>query len=112
MNPEEVARHRADRARLKREHQALFEEVSALFFRFDPVGLNFETNADEYDPEVGTILPRLRECRSPDDAQRVVHEEFTRWFTAETAGSAERYQAVSVALWGLWQRHHSRGRDA
>ena len=39
MNPEEVARHRADRARLKRCHQTLFDEVSALFFRFDPVGL-------------------------------------------------------------------------
>src|SRR5918992_1637472 len=103
MNPEEVARHRADRARLKRGHRALFDEASALFFRFDPVGLNFETNSDEYDPEVGTILPRLRECHSPEDVQRVVHEEFRSWFDVETAGSAERYQAVSVALWDLWQ---------
>jgi hypothetical protein len=29
------------------------------FFRFDPVGLNFGANTDEYDPEVGTILPHL-----------------------------------------------------
>lgn len=28
-------------------------EVTALFLAIDPVGINFETNTDEYEPEVG-----------------------------------------------------------
>ena len=50
----------ADRQRLKAEYGRLFHEVQALLFRHDPIGINFEDNVDEYAPEVGTILPRLK----------------------------------------------------
>jgi len=36
------------------------------------------------------ILPRLRTCVSAAEVQRVVHEEFCRWFDVETAGPFER----------------------
>jgi hypothetical protein len=83
---------------------ALFDDVAAVLFRHDPIGINFETNTDEYHPEARTILPRLRHCASAGDVLVVVHEEFRRWFGAETAGPASRYTGAAAAIWELWQR--------
>jgi len=91
-----------ERRRLKAEHRQLYDEVAALLFRHDPEGINFETNTDEYEPEVGTILPRLRSCRSEHDVLQVVHEEFVRWFGADTAGPRERYAKIAAEIWQLW----------
>jgi len=94
-----------ERAALRDRFGPLFDDVSAALFRDDPIGINFETNADEYEPEVGTILPRLESCESASDAVRVVHEEFERWFGADTAGPAERYESVAAEIWQLWSEH-------
>jgi hypothetical protein len=51
---------REERKALSGTYKRLFTEVSAILFRHDPIGINFEGNTDEYDPEAGTILPRLR----------------------------------------------------
>jgi hypothetical protein len=98
-----------ERRQLKAEYGQLFDAVSALFFRHDPIGIAFENeNTDEYDPETGTILPRLRACKSSTDVRRIVHEEFCRWFGSETAGPAEKYTQIADETWQLWQRpHHS-----
>jgi len=61
------------------------------------------TPKDEYDPEVSTILPRLREAASARDLQRIVHEEFVHWFSAEIAGPSEIYATVSEVIWPTWQ---------
>jgi hypothetical protein len=74
------------RAEVKRRFGKLFDEVAAALFAADPIGINFGHNTDEYEPETGTILPRLGECRSASDVRRITHEEFVRWFSAETAG--------------------------
>jgi hypothetical protein len=91
--------------RLKAEYGALFDSVSALLYRHDPIGINFEDNPDEYDLEAETILPRLRSCRSADDVHKVVHEEFVRWFEPATAGSPEHYKQIALEIWQLWQEH-------
>jgi hypothetical protein len=46
-----------ERRRLRGEYVGLVDQVQALLFRHDPMGINFDFNTDEYDPEVGTILP-------------------------------------------------------
>ncbi|MBI3874868.1 MAG: hypothetical protein HY300_02665 [Verrucomicrobia bacterium] len=76
----------------------------ALLFRHDPIGINSKTNTDEYEPEAGTILPRLRDCRSEADVCRVVHEEFVCWFDSRTAGPREHYAKIAADLWQLLQR--------
>ena len=43
----------AERKRLKAEYRELFDEVSKLLFQHDPIGINFEDNTDEYEPEIG-----------------------------------------------------------
>lgn len=95
---------REERRQLKAQYGELFDAITALLFRHDPVGINFESNMDEYDPEVGTILPRLRTCETAADVTRVVHEEFARWFDPVTAGPAERYSKMAEEIWLLWQK--------
>lgn len=91
-----------ERHRLKDEYGELFDAVSALLYRHDPIGIAFDNvNSNEYDPETGTILPRLRNCESASDVQRVVHDEFVRWFDVGTAGSEEHYEVIAVRDLGV-----------
>jgi hypothetical protein len=92
-----------ERRRLKAEYRELFADVAALLFRHDPIGINFDTNTDEYEPEVGTILPRLRTCRSEEDTLQVVHEEFIHWFGSEIGTSRDKYAKIAAEIWQLWQ---------
>jgi hypothetical protein len=94
---------REARRKARTEYGDLFDSVAALLFRHDPIGINFENNADEYEPEVETILPRLRSCSSGDDVVQVVHEEFVRWFDPGTAGSQDRYVQIASDIWQLWR---------
>jgi hypothetical protein len=94
-----------ERRRLKAQYGALFDAMAALLYRHDPIGINFDDNKDEYEPEAGTILPRLSGCRSAEDVNQVVHEEFVRWFDRGTAGPPEHYEIIASEVWQLWQGH-------
>lgn len=84
----------------------LYSEVSQLLREADPIRLIvIGAPDDEYDPEVSTILPRLGEATSADDVQRIVHEEFVRWFGGEIAGSATLYVGVAKKIWDAWSNY-------
>jgi hypothetical protein len=91
-----------ERKQLKGEYKVLFEGVSSILFKHDPIGLNFEENIDEYDPEARTLLPRLPKCSSAADVQNALHEEFVRWFAPDLAGSPETYADAAAEIWALW----------
>ena len=100
-----IAIRRWRRDRVKKRYRSLFNEVSMILFQHDPIGINFETNADEYEPEVGTILPRLRRCRSARDVRAMIPQEFCRWFGTDIAGPPERYETVATEIWRVWLLH-------
>jgi len=84
----------------KRRYLRLRAAVSEAVNRADPVGLlEIGAPSDEYDPEVGTVLPRLREAKSPGDVARILHEEFVRWFGSEQAGDVEAYRKPATEIW-------------
>ena len=95
----DIEKIQAKRRALRREYGELYDRVSRLLFSWDPIGINFEDNTDEYEPEVDTILPRLRACGGAEDVQLVVYEEFCRWFTVEDAGPLERYEQIGGDIW-------------
>ena len=107
MTPDEVSLHREERKRLSSSYKQLLNEVSAILFRHDPIGINFEDNTDEYDPEAGTILPQLRSGISVEETTAIVHEELVRWFEPETAGSRERYTAIAAEILTAYQKWKS-----
>ena len=80
----------------------MFDVVSDILFEIDPMGINFGSNSDEYDPEVGSILPRLEECDSVEDVRRITHQEFVVWFGADSAGPEESYTEVAEQIWLAW----------
>ena len=96
-----------ERRQLKAVYGELFDATAALLFQVDPIGINYETNTDEYEPEVGTILPRLKNCQSESDVCRVVHEEFERWFGID-AGTQKKYEPVAAEIWKLRQKFNAK----
>ena len=96
---------RAARETVRRQDPQLFASVLAAMFRHDPIGINFDTNTDEYEAETGTVIPRLRGCSSAEDVATVLHEEFSKWFGSDTAGPKTRYTALADQIWTLWSTH-------
>lgn len=91
--------NRRRRDELKREYGEAFEQLNAILFADDPIGIAFGDNTGEYEPEVGTILPRLRGCQSVAHVRGIVHSEFVRWFGADVVGPEERYQTIAERTW-------------
>jgi hypothetical protein len=104
---------REERRHLRAEYGDLFDSAAMLLFQHDPIGIAFENeNRGEYKCEASTILPRLQTCQSASDVNRVVHEEFVRWFDAGTAGPEGRYAEIASEIWHLWQPYQHRSPDA
>jgi hypothetical protein len=99
---------RAAREAVRQQEPRLFAEIAATMFRHDLMGLNFETNPDEYEPEAGTVIPRLGERSSARDVAAVLHEEFSTWFGADIAGPQAKYSALAEEVWALWQSNQTR----
>lgn len=105
----EIAAAKARRVEATADARELVDAVSQVLFRADPVGINFETNTDEYVAEAETIVIALPEATSPQDVQALAHECFVEWFDPELAGPPIRYRDVAEEIWDLWQRHRSAG---
>jgi hypothetical protein len=55
---EQVKQNDDERKRAVAGQESLVAEVSKILFEADFVGINFEDNTDEYDPEAETIVHR------------------------------------------------------
>ena len=104
MKPEEIRLHREERKILSGSYKKLLSEISAILFRHDPIGINFEVNTDEYDSEAGTILSRLHPHLSLGEAIMIVHEEFVRWFDLPTAGPREGYSVIAAEILTVYEK--------
>jgi hypothetical protein len=102
---EDVGRAREARRQAVGRKEDLVREVSAILFAHDPIGINFETNTDEYDAEAQSIVLRLPEAASAHDLQRICLLEFTRWFSSDMAGTLARYEEIAKEIWGAAERH-------
>ena len=85
-------------------------ELARLIREADPLKLiRIGAPGNEYDPEVGTILPRLPNASAAHDVRRIVHEEFVRWFDADIAGPEDAYEAVAERIWFAWKERGTAG---
>lgn len=68
----------------------LHAAVREILNREDPIGLiGIGAPADEYDPELREILPKVKECKSVESLVTMIHAVFVKWFDKETAGARE-----------------------
>jgi hypothetical protein len=107
VRAEAIRQAKRDRKSQLHGYEAIVGAIEALLFERDPVGINFETNTDEYRPEAETITLRLREATDLDTATQIVHEEFVRWFSPSIAGSEDRYGLIAAEIWALWKEQGS-----
>jgi len=83
-------------------YQNLHRGLTALLlYRHDPIGLAAAgCPKDEYEAEVSTIIPRLKDATTVEDVRRIVHEEFLHWFDGEgTAGPESAYSSIAKDIW-------------
>ncbi|MGA8150148.1 MAG: hypothetical protein WB952_04310 [Terriglobales bacterium] len=83
------------------QYRNLHRVLTELFYRHDPIGLAaMGAPEDEYEAEVSTVIPRLKDANGPDDVRRIVYQEFLRWFgTEETAGPESGYNDLAKDIW-------------
>ena len=114
MDDPELLRRREERERLRRAQPQLFAELAEVLADHDPVGLvSIGAPRDEYDAEVGTILPRLQAATGRGDVQRILVEEFDSWFGVDTPKmSAADFAGVAEDVWAAWLRHAQYGPQA
>jgi hypothetical protein len=99
-----------NRDQLKAQYKNLYSELQSILFTHDLMGINFETNTDEYDPEVDTILPRLKTAESSEDVAKIIFEEFEKWFDKEEAAKiAEKaYLKLANDVWVTWNKFNAK----
>ncbi len=101
----------AHKALLKGEFGPFFDEALVILFRHDPLDLGMGFNADEYLPELLTILSRVRQADSAQELRRIVYEEFKKWFAEEEeVGTEDKYTAMAQELWNAFQQWLKSGR--
>ena len=95
---------------LSKAYQELYAKVGEILLRYDPVGIISGDISDEYNPEVSTILPRLKAAHSGNDVHDILYEEFVHWFGADTAGNRDNptYEDAATEIWTVWNEFKSK----
>jgi hypothetical protein len=89
-----------DEAEALRKYEALVAAVKSAIDAADPVGLlRLGSPSEEYEPELGTIVPRVAKAVDLAAVRRIVHAEFSRWFDHECAGPPTAYSALAERIW-------------
>ncbi len=80
----------------------LFDNVSVILFENDPIGLNFETNVDEYEPEARRIMPLIKEARDVNHLSELVRDVFVQMFEGVDVDRKEGiYTQIATKIWEL-----------
>ncbi len=104
--PPWVLEQQRKREAVRAEFGQFFDDLVALFYRCDPMGLAaIEAPADEYAPEVGTVLPRLHSADGVEQVRTILQAEFLTWFDSEPTPAA--LDRLAGELWSAWAAHRA-----
>jgi hypothetical protein len=92
------------RESVRKQYPELFGKLEEIFFRYDPVGINFGSNPDEYASEVAVVLEKLPMVHSQEALRELIYETFCNWFDTQLAGNSARrvYHAMAEESWKAW----------
>ncbi len=89
----------------KKEYKELFEAVRAIFIERDPMGfIAGGSPKDEYDAEVGKILPALKECSSEDDVRKVIQRIFQKQFDVKATTGLDEIANEIYRIYSIRQK--------
>ena len=90
------------RARKLVGQEELVASVERLLFEEDPIGINFESNLDEYRLEAERITLRLPEASTDTELLPIDHQEFVTCFGGDLAGPMTKYERIASAIWEIY----------
>jgi hypothetical protein len=93
-----------ERKKIERDAPLLFKRVVEILYKHDPMGIDYEVNSNEYEPEAGTIILRLETCSNAIETRKVIYEEFIRWFY-DDVGNESEYTEVAAEIWDVWSNY-------
>ncbi len=120
-NPEQQSSERVREARqnLKAQYVLLYNQVTEILYRHDPIQLaQCGAPADEYAGEASKILPQLKNIKSALEARKIIYEVFDYSFNYGSsgkdsstivrldhneAGVESDYQLIAEEIWTAWE---------
>lgn len=75
--------------------------VQGILFQEDPIGINFETNIDEYRPEARMIVEDFGRVDSEAALLGAIHGIFVVMFDESSAGAPQRYGSIARQIWAV-----------
>jgi hypothetical protein len=104
-NVDEAEQRRAARKRFRVYYHALYDELLDILFQLDPIGVH-KGQTEKFVPELATILPRLREARSPEDVEQIIEQELRRWYGRRRLANRDpdRLTDATIAICSAWNR--------
>jgi hypothetical protein len=86
----------------------LFANVTRILFRYDPVGINFGHNEDEYDPEAHDIIRKLQDNNMCAPTTHICKTVFAFWFDPEIAEGFTQYEKMANDIDAAWNHFKER----
>ena len=104
-NDSESEQRRAARKCFQALYRALYDELLEILFQLDPIGVH-QSNTEKFVPELATILPRLRDARSPEDVEQIIQQELRRWYGHRRLANQDpdRLTDATIAVCCAWNR--------
>jgi hypothetical protein len=78
------------------------------FRHYDPVGINFGHNEDEYDPEAHDIIGKLQDNSKCLSTTHICKTVFAFWFTPEIAVEFSQYEKMANEIDAAWNHFKER----
>jgi len=105
-NVNEAEQRPAARKRFRAHYRALYDELLEILFRLDPIGVHGQDNTEKFVPEATSILARLRDARTPEDVEQIIHQELRRWYSRRRLANQdpERLTDATIAICRAWNR--------
>ncbi|MBI2934088.1 MAG: hypothetical protein HYY29_00805, partial [Chloroflexi bacterium] len=93
--------------KLECEYGRLYDEIVRILYRHDPIGIGMATDGppNEYEPEAGSIIPRLKGVSTVAELSAILREEFIWWFDQDLAGPMETYVPIAEEILAAMRKH-------
>lgn len=88
----------------KDKYNLLINELQKIFNKCDPIGIYYEENNDEYDPEIQSILTKIKIGMDKSQLYELIYREFVYWFDKETVGEKKDYDSLTEEVYKILKK--------
>jgi len=90
-----------------RAYGSLFAEISRIFYAYDPIGIGYHGNLDEYEPEAHDLIMQLQARGGQLDFAKTCRQVIAKWFTKDLAEEFTEYRMMAQEIERAWRRYEN-----